>query len=93
MTPAGNDAEWIENGLETLYRALCDGIHEDLSDVREYIDVGEFSLALDLLAHIHLDINKFLTPDKLRLFDALATRMGMRNGDRWRGVAELRKSL
>ncbi len=93
MTLTSEDEEWIESELETLYRASCDTIPADYSQVREYIDVYELGLALNLLAHIHLKLGKRLPPDKLRLFDALATRMGMKDGDDWHGVAELRKLL
>ncbi|KAL8931189.1 MAG: hypothetical protein Q9211_007157, partial [Gyalolechia sp. 1 TL-2023] len=60
------------------------------AQVREYIDVQEFGLALDLLAHIQLKSGKPVPSDTMRIFEALATRMGMKAGDEWRGVAEIR---
>ena len=58
--------------------------------MREYIDVGEYGLALDDLAYIYLQVGKPVPADIIGLFDALATRMDMGQGDEWRAVAEIR---
>ena len=90
MTLTHQDEEWIENGLETLYSASLKSIPVNHAQVREYIDVQEFGLALDLLAHIQLKSGKPVSSDTIRIFEALATRMGMKPGDEWRGVAKIR---
>lgn len=90
MTLTHQDEEWIENGLETLYSASLKSIPIDHAQVREYIDVQEFGLALDLLAHIQLKSGTPPSSDAMRIFEALATKMGMKPGDEWRGVAEIR---
>ena len=90
MTLTHMDEEWIEEGLKTLCSASIKSIPANHSQVLEYIDVQEFGLALDLLAHIQLKSGKPASPDTIRMFNALATKMGMKRGDEWRGVAEIR---
>lgn len=75
--------------LEQLYEAVPSIGAGDLDQVRVYIDVGEYGLALDDLADRYLEAKKLLPPDIRGLFDKLATRMGMKSGDEWRAVAEL----
>jgi hypothetical protein len=84
------DRDWIEAHLEALYRASTEIAGADHRQVRQYIDVGEYSLALDDLADIQLKSGKPIPPDLIRLFDALATKMDIKPGDGWDAVTELR---
>ena len=79
----------IETDLELIYKKMppCAVLYRD--QIREYIDVGEYGLALDDLAGIYLDSKTPLRPGILALFERLATKMKMRSGDTWRGVAEI----
>jgi hypothetical protein len=78
-------------GLERLYEALADFGRDGRRQVREYIDVGEYGLALEDVAYIYLQsAPKPLSAEIHRLFDELAVKMGMKEGDEWRGVAKIR---
>ena len=52
----------IEADLEQLYEAMPSNEIGDRKQVRRYIDVGEYGLALDDLADIYLEAKKPLTP-------------------------------
>jgi len=90
MALTHKDRDWIEAGLEKLYDALAMFAGVNRQQVREYIDVGEYGLALDDLADIHLTTGKPVPADIVQLFDALALKMGMKQGDEWQAVAEIR---
>jgi hypothetical protein len=86
-----DDDDWIEVRLNEIYgRALSGIIGWDHLQVREYIDVCEYGLALDGLAHAYLQHGNPVQSDLRRMFDALAEKMGMKTGDRWTGVDRLR---
>ena len=91
MTP--EKSEWLEYNLETLYKQSADFGGNDRRYVREYIDVGEYSLALDNLAYIYArSAPKPLSAEIRQLFNWLAVEMDMRDGDEWEGVAQIRTS-
>lgn len=92
MPDSVQDEDFIEIGLESLCKAIVSPPDKGYSDVKEFIYVHEFQLALDLLAHIQLKSGVPLSPETRSLFDALAEKMGMTDGDMWRGVAEVRKA-
>ena len=52
--------------------------------------VHEFALALDLLAHIQINSGEPVAPKTRALFEELALKMGMEDGDEWQGVAKVR---
>jgi hypothetical protein len=79
----------IEADIEHLYAAVLPKTAGEHDQVRRYIDVGEYALALDDLADIWLEWKKPVPPTVRGLFDELATKMGMRYGDEWRAVAEI----
>ena len=87
------DDDWIENGLKVLCSALIKSVPANHSQVLEYVEVQEFGLALNLLAHIQLKSGRPASPDTVRMFDALATKMGTKQDDEWQGVAEIRAVL
>ncbi len=84
------DRDWIEAGLNTLCTDAGVVSNADCGQVRKYIDVGEYGLALDDLADIHLATGKPIPPDRRALFDTLAMKMGIRHGDEWQAVAAIR---
>lgn len=84
-----HDEDFIESGLETLCKSIVHPSDPGYGDVKQFIYVHEFGLALDLLAHIQLQSAQPLSPEIRSLIDALAVRMGMKDGDEWRAVAEL----
>lgn len=92
MSLSQQDDNYIEGGLERL--CTVSAASSDLShdQVREYIHVHEFQLALDLLAHIQLKSGVPLPAEMRTLFEALAEKMGMTDGDMWRGVAKVRRA-
>ena len=79
----------IEADIERLYEAVPSHAVLDRDQVREYIDVGEYGLALDDLAAIYLDSKIPIRPEIFVLFERLATKMKMRSCNEWRGVAEI----
>ena len=83
------DRMWIEAGLEELYRGISANIEIDPSQIRKYIDVGEFGLALDELADLYMDIETPVPSATLTVFHALATKMKMTSGDEWQAVLEI----
>jgi hypothetical protein len=91
MPASVQDEEYIEGELERLCSASIASSDLSHDQVREYIYVHEFQLALDLLAHIQLKSKVPPSPETRTLFDALAEKMGMTDGDMWRGVARLRQ--
>ncbi len=91
MPASVQDEEYIEGELERLCSASMSSSELSHDQVREYIYVHEFQLALDLLAHIQLKSGVPPSPETRRLFDTLAEKMGMTDGDMWQGVAKIRK--
>ncbi len=88
-----NDMEWIELGLERLFEQSFGLDSDHRRYVREYIDVGEYGLALDNLAYIFIRLAAKPLPTEIReLFEKLALKMGISDGDEWEGVAKVRKS-
>jgi len=90
MALTHEDQDWIEAGLEKLYDASAMFAGVNRQQVREYIDVGEYGLALDDLADVHLKTGKPVPADIVQLFDALAMKMDVKQGDEWQAVAEIR---
>jgi len=93
MALTHEDRDWIKAGLEKLYDASAIFAGVNRQQVREHIDVGEYGLALDDLAGIHLKTGKPVPADIVQLFDALAMKMGMKQGDGWQAVAEIRAAV
>ena len=85
-----HDEDFIESGLETLCKSIVRPSDPGYGDVKQFIYVHEFGLALDLLAHIQLKSGKLPSSDTRELFEALALKMGMEEGDEWQGVAKFR---
>lgn len=79
----------IETGLEQLYREILSNGNVNNSQVRQYINVGEYGLALDDLADLYIATKNPLSSATLVLFDDLATKMKMKSGDEWLAVAEI----
>ncbi len=92
MTASVQDEQYIEGELERLCSASIASSNLSHDQVREYIYVHEFQLALDLLAHIQLKSEVPISSETRNLFEALAEKMGMTDGDMWRGVAKVRKA-
>lgn len=92
MSISEQDEDFIENGLESLCKAIVNPPDKGYSDVRQFIYVHEFQLALDLLAHIQLKSDVPPSLETRNLFETLAVKLGMTDGDMWRGVAKVRKA-
>ncbi len=92
MSISEQDEDFIESGLESLCKSIVNPPDKGYSDVQQFIHVHEFQLALDLLAHIQLKSEVPISSETRNLFEALAVKMGMTDGDMWRGVAKVRKA-
>ena len=90
MTISEKDEKFIESGLEDLYKSSLAKSKIDHDQVKQYIYVHEFALALDLLAHIQLKSKEPISLKNRAIFEALALKMGMKDGDEWTGVAKIR---
>ena len=92
MPLSQHDEDFIESGLETLCKSIVRPSDPGYEDVKQFIYVHEFGLALDLLAHIQLQSAQPLSLEIRSLIDALAVKMGMKDGDEWQGVAKVRRA-
>ena len=92
MPISETDEEIIETSLERLCATVIRPSDEGYADVKQFIYVHEFQLALDLLAHIQLKSEVPPSSETRNLFEVLAVKMGMTDGDMWRGVAKLRQA-
>lgn len=79
----------IEADLEQLYAAAPLRGVGDRDQIREYIEVGEYRLALNDLADVYLEAKTPVTLTLRMLFADPAAKLGMRSGDQWRAVAEI----
>ena len=76
------EAHIIEDYLNQIFdQAFSSDTDRYRSDVREYIDVREYALALDDMAAIIKLSGKPLTPQLRGLFDAAANKMEIKPGD------------
>jgi hypothetical protein len=87
LTP--EECRKIEGDLNRLFEAVPSKEIGSHDQIRQYIDVGEYGLALDDLADVYLGDRQSLTPSLRSLFDGLANKMGMKSGDQWQAVAEI----
>jgi hypothetical protein len=70
----------LSGGLDALAIRLADRIAEkDLSLISEFVDVGEFGIALEWITDLLSDNNRPLTSDERSAMLALAERMGIRS--------------
>ena len=90
MPISEKDEEFIESGLEDLYKSSVVKSMINHDRVKEYIYVHEFALALDLLAHIQLKSKEPISLKTRAAFEALAMKMNIKDGDEWTGVAKIR---
>ena len=60
------------------------------AQIREYIDVGEYGLALDDMACIALESGKPVTVGLRQLFDTAANLMAIKPEDSWNRVDNIR---
>lgn len=82
--------QFLYSDIELIYRLISGIGGWDHEQVRKYMDVGEYSLALDDLADAYLRSGESASADLLYRFEALATKMGMENDPEYQAVAELR---
>jgi hypothetical protein len=80
----------IEDGLQNILATAREIPHvEYLGEVESYIDVGEYGLALDVLASAFVD-NASLPPgDLLRIFRELAVLMRLLDDPEYADTAKL----
>ncbi len=92
MPNTERDDDLIENGLDTLCKTIVNPEEKSYATAMQYIYVHEYQLALDLIAHIQLQSESSMSSETRTLFEMLAQKIGMTDGDMWRGVAKLRSS-
>ena len=90
MPLSQDDDEFIESNLKVLSKMSTEisGIRN--KQVLEYIYRHEFGLALDSLAHIYITSGKPVSSKARALFETLALKMSMEDGDEWKGVTKIR---
>lgn len=84
------NATTVRSGLAALFDAAPVFEGWNPKQTRTYIRVGEYSLALDDLAHAFLDSGKTISPEHFQLFETLAAQMEMETNPEFQGVARLR---
>ena len=79
----------IEADLVVLHRATSgiEGWQGDLA--QEFIDVGEYGLALDGIACAYLDSGKTMPDDLFQIFERLAVCMDLERDEEYDGVRRL----
>lgn len=86
------DYQNVRDGLETLHQAALalERYHKD--QAKEFIEVGEYGLALDTIADAYLVSEVSMEADHFSLFEKLATSMDLASDPEYSGVAQLRKA-
>lgn len=84
------DYQVVKNDLEKLHQEASplEGYFKE--QAAEFIDVGEYSLALDTIASAYLSNNLRMPADLFAIFDHLAQVMELGNDPEFDGVAKLR---
>jgi len=83
-------AQEIRSGPSLLYGTAgqLGGWNKQHAD--EFIQVGEYALALDSMAYAYLENNMPMAPDQFEIFDKLAAAMELEKDPEYDGVATLR---
>ncbi len=85
------DYKAAKESLELLYAAAA-SLRGDYNDqIRRFIDVGEYGLALDGIADTYITTNAAMPANLFQLFEKLASDMDLSSDPEFSGVAELRK--
>jgi hypothetical protein len=68
--------------IESMFSELLDRpssslLADECAEVKEFIDVGEYGIALETLISIYLEERKLPDEDGRRIIDALAAEMSM----------------
>jgi hypothetical protein len=82
--------KYIRTELSKLYRAASNLDGWNKEQALEFINVGEYGLALDGIAYAYLVNGKNMPADLFRIFDKLAVSMDMEGDEEFEGVARLR---
>jgi hypothetical protein len=91
MTGSGFNYTYWDSGFLRLFdEASSRGFEWNKDIIQSLFDAEECALALDELAAAYLNNAKQFPSDILNLFDDLATRIGIVDGDEYDSVAELR---
>ena len=75
--------------IEALYGRIPSDCGFDLPQIREYIDPGEFQLAVDDMAEVYMTLYRPLPADIYAAFDDLGTGLGMTSGYPWPALLKL----
>jgi hypothetical protein len=85
------EAEGIEKCLEQIYACISSEMSgNDQFQIRQYIDVAEYGLALDDMVDVLQEKAKPVAPDLRLLLLEAAGKMGVKPEDGWNGVDLLR---
>jgi hypothetical protein len=86
------DYEVVIADLTTLHQAASaiDGWHKD--DAGTLIRVGEYSLALDVIAYAYLNNHKTMPAELFKIFEKLVAAMNLEGDQELEGVARLIKA-
>ncbi len=79
----------IRDGLVVLHQAAS-GIEGWGGDqAQEFINVGDYGLALDEISYAYLDSGKAMPADLFQIFERLAVAMDLERDDEYEGVRKL----
>ncbi|GAC1340461.1 MAG: hypothetical protein NVS2B1_00130 [Bradyrhizobium sp.] len=85
------DYQAVRKDLEQLHRAASPIEGYFKAQAAEFIEVGEYSLALDTIASAYLSNNLRMPTELFAIFDHLAQVMELDSDPEFDGVAKLRK--
>ena len=86
------DYKATKEGFEILYASIKSLDRQYNHQIREFIDVGEYGLALDGIADAYMTSSASMPLALFQLFDKLATDMDLASDPEFSGVAEFRKA-
>ena len=92
MPFTAQDAQTLKNHLNQIFDLAHSAMNDrDRFQIRRYIDAGEYSLALDDMADIVLELEKPVPIELRSLFAAAAKKMNIKPGTGLSGVDDLLK--
>ena len=86
------DYKATQEGLEVLYASIEPLMGRYNHQIRQYIDVGEYGLALDGIAYAYATSNVSMSSVLFQLLDKLATDMDLASDPEFSALTEFRKT-
>lgn len=86
------DYKAAQEGLEILYASIQPLLGKYNHQIRKFIDVGEYGLALDGIADAYTASNVPMPPALFKLLDELAINMDLASDPEFSDLTEFRKA-